>query len=90
MSVAAPAPVLQPSEAKLARRETLRALLRSTTFVVGNLIVWFWIFWAIAGARLTPHDPLEQGPDGRAERAADVASDLSASSFLDLAEQLGC
>jgi peptide/nickel transport system permease protein len=57
---AAPAAVLQPSESSVARRETLRALLRSKTFVVGNAIVLFWIFWAIAGSRLTPHDPLAQ------------------------------
>jgi peptide/nickel transport system permease protein len=52
--------VPQPSEASLARRETLHSLLRSKTFVVGNIIVLFWVFWAIAGSRLTPHDPLAQ------------------------------
>jgi peptide/nickel transport system permease protein len=66
MSVAAPSTVLQPSEASVARRETFHALLRSKTFVAGNLIVGWWIFWAIAGSRLTPHDPLEQGPDSLA------------------------
>jgi peptide/nickel transport system permease protein len=57
---AAPAAALQPSEASVARRETLRALLHSRVFVVGNLIVLFWVFWAIAGGRLTPYDPLAQ------------------------------
>jgi peptide/nickel transport system permease protein len=51
---------VQPSAAKAARRETVLALLRSKTFVVGNLIVGFWVFWAIAGSRLTPDDPLAQ------------------------------
>jgi len=51
---------LVPSEAKIARREMVRQLLRSKTFIVGNIIVGFWIFWAIVGSRLTPHDPLEQ------------------------------
>jgi peptide/nickel transport system permease protein len=51
---------VQPSAAKIARRETILALLRSKTFVVGNLIVGFWVFWAIAGSRLTPDDPLAQ------------------------------
>jgi len=63
MTAAAPASVLQPSETSVARRETLHALLRSKTFVVGNVIVLFWVFWAIAGSRLTPHDPLAQTPD---------------------------
>jgi len=51
---------LVPSEAKIARREMVRQLLRSKTFITGNIIVGFWIFWAIAGSRLTPDDPLEQ------------------------------
>ena len=51
---------LVPSEAKIARSEMVRQLLRSKTFITGNIIVGFWIFWAIAGSRLTPDDPLEQ------------------------------
>jgi peptide/nickel transport system permease protein len=62
-----PAPVAVPdpgpSEVKLARRESLGQLLRSPTFVVGNLIVLWWVFWAIVGSRLTPHDPLDQFSD---------------------------
>jgi peptide/nickel transport system permease protein len=58
-----PAPAPAPSEAKVARRETLGQLVRSKTFIVGCVMVGFWIFWAIAGASLTPHDPLEQFPD---------------------------
>ncbi len=56
------APVVAPAlgEAQLARRETLGQLVRSKTFVVGAAMVLFWTFWAIAGSRLTPHDPLEQ------------------------------
>jgi len=56
------APVIAPAlgEAQLARRETLGQLVRSKTFVVGAAMVLFWTFWAIAGSRLTPHDPLEQ------------------------------
>src|SRR5262249_17281129 len=55
-----PAPV---SEATIARRETLGQLARSKTFIVGALIVLWWVFWAIVGSRLTPHDPLAQPPD---------------------------
>ncbi|RDI74616.1 ABC-type dipeptide/oligopeptide/nickel transport system permease component [Gaiella occulta] len=50
-------------EARQARRETLGQLVRSKTFVVGMAIVGFWVFWAIAGSRLTPHDPLAQGEE---------------------------
>jgi peptide/nickel transport system permease protein len=59
---AGPAPVA-PVEAQVARRETLGQLVRSKTFLVGAVMVVFWVFWAIAGSRLTPHDPLEQSSD---------------------------
>ncbi|HEY1369633.1 MAG TPA: ABC transporter permease [Gaiellaceae bacterium] len=62
MSTALPV-VVQPSEAQVARRERLGQLVRSKTFLIGLFIVCFWIFWAIVGERLTPHDPLEQTPD---------------------------
>ncbi len=51
---------LVPSEAKIARSEMVRQLLHSKTFIVGNVIVGFWVFWAIVGSSLTPNDPLEQ------------------------------
>lgn len=54
---------LQPNTSRLARRDTVRQLLRSKTFIVGALVVGFWIFWAIVGSRLTPQDPLNQGAD---------------------------
>jgi peptide/nickel transport system permease protein len=54
---------LRQSESQLARRETLRQLVRSTTFVAGNLIVGFWVFWAIVGSHLTPQDPLNPSAD---------------------------
>jgi peptide/nickel transport system permease protein len=49
-----------PSPAAVARRETLRALLRSKTFVVGMLIVGWWVFCAIFGSAIAPQDPLAQ------------------------------
>ncbi len=59
------APLAPPAlgEAQLARRETLGQLVRSKTFIVGASVVLFWTFWAIAGSRLTPHDPLAQSSD---------------------------
>ena len=63
--VPGPAPTLTPGtgEARLARRENLGQLLRSKTFLVGASVVLFWVFWAIAGAGLTPQDPLNQSAD---------------------------
>lgn len=64
MSTALPVPAVQaPSETRIARRETLGQLARSKTFVVGSLVVLWWVFWAIANSHLTPHDPLAQTPD---------------------------
>ncbi|MFI6995990.1 haloacid dehalogenase type II [Nocardia sp. NPDC050175] len=34
--------------------------------------------------------PLEKGPDGKADRAEDTQSDLTVTSFTELAEKLGC
>jgi peptide/nickel transport system permease protein len=48
------------AEAKVARRETLTQLAHSKTFLIGAVVVAFWVFWAIVGSGLTPHDPLEQ------------------------------
>jgi peptide/nickel transport system permease protein len=58
-----PSAGLVPSEAKIARKEMLRQLLRSKTFIVGSVVVLFWVFWAITGDAFTPNDPLEQTAD---------------------------
>lgn len=64
MSAAEPAPLPHVrSEVVTARREMLAQLARSRTFLVGGLVVVWWIFWALVGDRLTPDDPLAQdGP----------------------------
>jgi peptide/nickel transport system permease protein len=49
-----------PSEARIARRETLRQLVRSPTFITGAVIVGFWIFCALFGTQIAPHDPQDQ------------------------------
>jgi len=48
-----------PTESDIARREVLHELVRSKTLIVGCAIVGFWVFWAIAGGRLTPQDPFK-------------------------------
>jgi peptide/nickel transport system permease protein len=50
---------IDTSELRRARRETFAALLRSKTFLVGVLIVGFWVFCAIFGEAIAPHDPLQ-------------------------------
>ena len=59
--LAAPAP---GSEARAARRERLRLLLRSPTFVIGSVVIGYWVVCAILGGRITPYDPIfDQTPD---------------------------
>lgn len=59
-AVAAPAAVPVRTGAQTARRETIRVLSRSPTFVTGSAIVLFWVFCAFFGERIAPHDPLAQ------------------------------
>ena len=44
------------SETRAARRETLRALLRSPTFIVGTLVVLWWAVCAIFGTLFAPYN----------------------------------
>ncbi len=50
------------SELRVARRETLRLLFRSPTFIAGSSIVLFWVACAVLNTAITPDDPL--GQDG--------------------------
>jgi peptide/nickel transport system permease protein len=56
---APPAPMAAPaaSERSQARRETLRALFRRPAFIIGNVVIIFWIICAVLGQRITPYDP---------------------------------
>jgi peptide/nickel transport system permease protein len=53
------APIAIPvrDEARIARRERVRLLLRSPTFVVGLVIVGAWVLCALLGTLIAPHDP---------------------------------
>ncbi len=52
------------SEAGAARRERVRMLLRSPSFLVGASVMAFWVACALLGDRITPFDPLyDQTPD---------------------------
>ena len=46
-----------PDQAAMARRERLRLLVRSKTFLAGSLLVGFWIFCAIFGRAIAPESP---------------------------------
>src|SRR6476659_4067973 len=62
---AAPAPVVDVREdRRRRRREFLRALVRSKTFVVGAAILIFWGLDAIFWRAIVPHDPLGVDPTG--------------------------
>jgi peptide/nickel transport system permease protein len=47
------------------RREVRRQLLRSRTFIVGWIIVLFWVFCAIAPGVVASDDPTTQNPLGK-------------------------
>jgi peptide/nickel transport system permease protein len=49
---------LARAERKQARREQWRLLRRRPAFIVGSLILLFWLVCAIGGDRITPFDPI--------------------------------
>ena len=52
------------SEASAARRERVRLLLRSPSFLIGAGVILFWVTCAILGSHITPYDPIfDQTPD---------------------------
>jgi peptide/nickel transport system permease protein len=46
------------SEVRTARRERIRLLLRSPSFLIGGTVILFWVVCAILGSRITPFDPI--------------------------------
>ena len=46
------------SEARVARRERLRLLVRSPSFLIGAGVLLFWLACALLGSRITPYDPI--------------------------------
>jgi peptide/nickel transport system permease protein len=47
----------RPDEAKIERRERLRLLLRSPTFMLGSVLFGVWVLCAIFGTLLAPQNP---------------------------------
>ena len=54
---AAPIAIPTRDEATIARRERLRLLRRSPTFVLGCFLLGIWVVCAIFGTLIAPHDP---------------------------------
>ncbi|HEY1916954.1 MAG TPA: ABC transporter permease [Streptosporangiaceae bacterium] len=52
----------EPREERSARRERIQLLLGSPVFIVGALIVVFWIVCAIFGSSFAPQDPYAVAP----------------------------
>jgi peptide/nickel transport system permease protein len=48
----------RPDEGRIARRERLRLLVRSPTFLLGSLLFGIWLVCAVFGTLLAPQDPL--------------------------------
>jgi peptide/nickel transport system permease protein len=59
-TVAVPVPA-RPDQARVARRERLRLLVRSPTFVIGCVLFGAWVVCALFGTLIAPQDP--QFPD---------------------------
>ena len=61
-SVASPAPSPTPaptrSEARTARSERLRLLLRTPTVLIGTIVIGFWIFCALFPGIVCPYNPI--------------------------------
>jgi peptide/nickel transport system permease protein len=53
-----PAPVSTRSEARTARSERLRLLLRTPTVLFGVVVISFWVFCALFPGLVSPHDPI--------------------------------
>jgi len=51
------APIVVHDSARESRQERLRLVLRSKTFLVGAVIVAFWVFCALFGPAVVPDDP---------------------------------
>jgi peptide/nickel transport system permease protein len=56
--LAAPTPLESRGEARTARSERVRLLLRSPTVLLGSLVVAFWIFCALFPGIVCPYNPI--------------------------------
>jgi peptide/nickel transport system permease protein len=71
MSSTAADPVRARSERQAARSETWKLLRRRPGFLIGNVIVLFWLVCAIGGENITPYDPFDDFNVSHAAPSAD-------------------
>jgi peptide/nickel transport system permease protein len=57
----------RPDEARIARRERIRLLLRSPAFILGCVLVGIWVLCAVFGTLIAPYNP----------RTEDLLNDLA-------------
>jgi peptide/nickel transport system permease protein len=55
----APVTATGPTDKQVARRQTIRLLMRQPEFIIGATVLVFWVFCAIFGQALVPHDPIK-------------------------------
>jgi peptide/nickel transport system permease protein len=48
-----------PTAKQIARRQTIRLLLRQPEFIIGGTVLLFWVLCAIFGPAVVPHDPIK-------------------------------
>ena len=57
---AAQTPLMHLDSPSRVRRETLKQILRSKTFVLGAIVTLFWVVCAIVGELIAPYDPIDE------------------------------
>jgi len=57
-----PVSAVGPSEKQVARRQTIRLLVRKPEFVIGAAVLLFWAACAVVGPSVVPHDPFKTDP----------------------------
>ena len=57
-SVAAAPSIDMRAERRQARRERRRLLFKRPSFIIGSIVLLFWLVCAIGGGRITPFDPI--------------------------------
>jgi peptide/nickel transport system permease protein len=67
-----PVAAVGPSDKQVARRQTLRLLLRQPEFIIGAGVLIFWLLCAIFGQSVVPHDPIK-GTDSFAIHVAPLS-----------------
>lgn len=52
------APIDMKAERRQARKERMRLLMKRPSFIIGSVILTFWVICAVFGSKITPFDPI--------------------------------